>query len=124
MSKGCGCWSWRCLFNVLNGLEARPEGRGQTTHTSTTLCLKDHLSQSTVDWPPEVHKQSHKKHTAITTPKRNQCIHKNSPTPTHMAAHITTCMGGATPPPHIRCTIVILPLAQAATQFPWCILPH
>ena len=39
-------------------------------------------------------------HTAVTTPKHTQCVHKNSPTPTHTTAHLTTYVGGATPSLH------------------------
>ena len=65
------------------------EGPGHT-HNSNTPCLKD-PSQSSADWPPETHEQSHKNRTASTRPKMH-----TAPT----RAHLISCVGGATPPPH------------------------
>ena len=53
---------------------------------TTTLCFKDHHSQSSADWPPEAHNQSQLNHTASSRPKHKHFKallphrpHKSSP---------------------------------------------
>ena len=49
---------------------------------------------------PEVQKPSIPQETGSShyTKTHSVCVHTNSPTPTHVAAHLTSCLGGATPP--------------------------
>ena len=58
--QGCGSWSWKCAFNILNGLEAGQEGRGQNTPTTAPSCfsrrpvlqeiLTDHWKSTHTAW--------------------------------------------------------------------------
>ena len=71
------------------------EGRG--------LCLKDTHSLLSVDRPPEVYGKptGNPQNIAQHTPGQN--AHKILWPSTHSAhkgAHLTACVGGATPPPH------------------------
>ncbi len=102
ISQGCGCYSRKCSFNVLNGPEARPEGRGQTTPTPappyasrTTFLNQMHTGHRKSTGSPQTIPQ--KTHTTVTTPKRTRCVCKNSPSTAHTTANLTTCVGRATP---------------------------
>ena len=91
-----GVWLLEVEVFIKYCQRAGREEPGQT-HNSIILCLKDTHFQSSVDWPPEAYKQSHKNHTASTrhtTPSRPFYY------TTDTRAHLISCVGGATPPPH------------------------
>ena len=129
MSKGCGCYSRMCPFNVLNGPEARPEGRGQRIHIPAPTCA------SRTTFPNQLY-SGHQKSTGRpqTIPQKtgschytkmhSVCSHKNFPTPTHTMAHLTSCVGGATPPSHKFTCILLLSSFLSPRQPHDCTLPH
>ena len=109
MSKGvaakAGC------VHLMFSMDQKLDWEGpENTHNSTNLCLKDHLSQPTVHCPPEVHKQSRSCHYTKT---HSVCSHKSPPPHTHTTAHLTSCVGRATPPCHKLACISLLSLTQA-----------
>ena len=97
-----GVWLLRpeVFINILQGPEARPEGRSQTTPTTTPSCASrtPFLNQVLA---------GHRKSTA--SPQKPHSFHKakmhTSPSrlfhhTAHTRAHLISCVGGATPPPH------------------------
>ena len=51
------------------------------------------------------------------TKTQSVCSHKKFPTPTHTTAHLTSCVGGATPPPHKLACISLL-LSYLSPRWP------
>ena len=105
------------------------------THNSTTLLLKDPLSLSTIDWPPEVHKHSPKKaHSTHNTKldEHNSCalqvwfIATIQPLSTiNSSPHCLRGWSNSTSSqPHPLHAFIAFPLAQLSTRFDWCSLPH
>ena len=108
MSQGCGCYSRKCSFNVLNGPEAEPEGRGQATPNTAPPCA----SRTTI-----LHQVSTGHRMSTGSPQSNPIkTHsflkaKMLPNPSrpfchtaHTRAYLISCVGGVTPPHcnHIR----------------------
>ena len=90
--------------NVHFNIVKKPEGKGQTTPTTTTPCAT--LPPfSTICWlatgsPPEAHKQSRKNHTAFTEPKCTQIHHNGSITLPTQRADLISCVSEATTTSH------------------------
>ena len=63
------------------------------THNSIILCPKDTHFQSSVDWPPEAYNPT--KTTQL--PQGQNSLMAILP---HQRAHLNSCVGGPTPPPH------------------------
>ena len=100
MSQGCGCHSWKCSFNILKRLEARPEERSLTTPITASSCAS-RTPFPTKCWlatgsPQTIPQKPHSSHNAKmhTTPSWPFCY------TAHTKAHLISCVGGATPPPH------------------------
>ena len=68
-------------------------------HSNIILCLKDPHSQPSVDWPPEVHRKPTSNPTQLS---QSQNAHNSITThhTAHTRAHLISCVGGATTPPH------------------------
>ena len=112
------------------GSQARREGPDHT-HSNNILCLKDPLFESSVDWPLEVHRKPtsnpqkpHSFHKAKMHTSPSQLFHHTA----HTRAHLISCVGGATPPPHNHTHFTpSLPFLQPYSlhnQSHWCSLPH
>ena len=123
-SLECGSYSQKCSSNVFHGPEARPEGMGQNTPTTAPpsssrtpflfQILTGHRKSS--GSPQTIPKKAHSTHnTKIDTTSFNLSA--------QTTAHLTACMGGASPPPHNHTHFTLSLLAQLSTQFHWCSLP-
>ena len=88
-----GVWQLKpkCAFQW-----TRREGPGHTDN-STILFLKDAHSRRCFDSPPKVHQQFYYHNTALTP--LNHDFHDIPPHPITITQP-TSCVGGATPPPH------------------------
>ena len=93
-----------CSFNILQGPEARPEGRGQTTLTATPSCASrtPFLNQvltghrKSTGSPQAIPQKPHSFHKAKMHTIPSRLFHHTA----HTRAHLISCVGGATPPPH------------------------
>ena len=104
------------------GPEARPEGRGQTTPTTTPSCasrtpiLNQVLTghRKSTGSPQTLPQKPHSFHMAIMHTTPSAPPHH----PSHTSAHLISGVGGATTPPHNH-TLFALSL-----PFPWPYGPH
>ena len=103
MSPGCDCSSQKCSSS-----KARLEGRSLAS--SSILCLKDTHFQSSVNWPPEVHR----KPTNLLTHNSFIAVHKSSP---HFLCGRSNTTSSQ---PHTLHTFVAVPLAPQSTQSQYC----
>ena len=90
-----------CSFNILQGPEARPEGRGQITTpscASRTPFLNQVLvvHRKSTGSPHAIPQKPHSFHKAKMHTIPSRLFHHTA----HARAHLISCVGGATPPPH------------------------
>ena len=108
-----------CSFNILQGPEARPEGRGQTTLTATSSCasrtpflnqvLSGHRKPTSNPTKTTQRSQSQNAHNSITTVPPHR-PHKSSP---HFLCGRSNTTSSQ---PHPLHTFVAFPLALQSAQ--------
>jgi hypothetical protein len=82
-SSGCTLYDHALLIAYATGVAAIA---GSVHLMISKLCLKDHHSQTIIDWPPEVHRKitsnpNYTTCTAASRPKHTQLLHGRAATP-------------------------------------------